>query len=398
MRVLCLDIEGGYGGSSRSLYYLLKNLDPTRVVPEVWCRQNGPIVSMYKDSGIRVQVEPALPKVSSLPRLSRNVWAIIKYSIMFTKSYRLRQRLVEVINDRFDVVHFNHEALYLLAAWLRPRVTAAFVMHNRTLITDTCFARYQARLLLSTNDVNVFITERERNNIRRLANCKTAGVVINNAVDVPYKLPIPHPALPTDNLFTIACLSNYSWKRGVDRLIDVALALRSLGRNDIRFVVGGNHQLSGSLPGLLGEIAEQQGSLADYAAARGVSDCFVFLGHVSNPERVLVASHVLLKPSREDNPWGRDILEALAMGLPVLACGTYERFVQPGVTGYLYPHDNNFDPAAVATDIIGLAENAMKRLRMAKNATHHISKLCDGISRANDLVATWESALNETES
>ena len=27
IRVLCLDIEGGYGGSSRSLYFSLQNMD-----------------------------------------------------------------------------------------------------------------------------------------------------------------------------------------------------------------------------------------------------------------------------------------------------------------------------------------------------------------------------------
>jgi glycosyltransferase involved in cell wall biosynthesis len=391
LRVLCLDIEGGFGGSSRSLYYLLKHVDRSCVTPEVWCRRAGPILPLYESIGIPVRVEPALPKVSSLPRFSRNVWALAQYLVAFSRSRPIRQRLVTTINDRFNVVHFNHEAFYQLAAWLRPKVKAAFVMHNRTQLKDSWFARRQARHLVSVNDINIFITECERDNIRLLADWDR-GTVIHNVVDVPDVRPQPHPAVPTDGRFTIACLSSYSWLRGVDRLIDVAVALRSIGSDDIRFVMGGNFSLSGSLPGLLGDIAVKGGTLADYAAVRGVADSFIFLGHVAEPERVLAASHALAKPSREDNPWGRDILEALAIGLPVLACGTYDRFVKPGVSGYLYHHDDKFDPLEMATDIAALAADPLQREMMSAAAVECVRTECDGQARATDLVKAWERA------
>ena len=60
MRVLCLDIEGGFGGSSRSLYYLLKHLDRGRVAPTVWCRKPGPIQERYEALGIPVAVMPEI--------------------------------------------------------------------------------------------------------------------------------------------------------------------------------------------------------------------------------------------------------------------------------------------------------------------------------------------------
>ena len=47
MRVLCLDIEGGYGGSSRSLYESIRHL-PKGVTCEVWCRRAGPIQAQYR--------------------------------------------------------------------------------------------------------------------------------------------------------------------------------------------------------------------------------------------------------------------------------------------------------------------------------------------------------------
>lgn len=389
--MLCLDIEGGYGGSSRSLYYLVKHMDSRFVKPEVWCRSEGPIVPLYKKIGVNVQVEPSLPKVSSLPRFSRNVWALIRYQVSFWLSRSILLKLVAEIEDRFDVVHFNHEAFYLLAAWLRPRVKAGFVMHNRTLLKSTWFSRRQARLLFGINDVNVFITKREKNNLQHLAGL-VGGRIIHNVVEIPKKYPNPYPISQQGSCFIIACLANYSWKRGLDRVVDVAVSLQAMGREDVRFVVGGNHRLTGNLPGVLGQLAANDGTLHDYAVARGVADHFVFLGHISEPEKLLAASDALIKPSREDNPWGRDILEALAMGLPVFACGTYDLFVKPGISGYLYPHDANFDSQLVAADIARLVDDPALCSIMSSAAVKCVDSMCDGKARAADLLAAWRQA------
>lgn len=391
LRVLCLDIEGGFGGSSRSLFYLLRHVDPVCNLIEVWCLREGPIVTKYREIGVPVRIVPELPKVSALPRLSRSAWAHLRFVGDFLRSGDLRRSLVREIDSRFNVVHFNHEALYLLASWLRRRTKAAFVMHNRTQLCNTWFARMQARRLVADNDVNVFITERERENIRTLA-AWSGGLVIHNVVEIPKESPEPYGAIPAGPGFRIACLSNFSWMRGIDRIVDVAAALKAMGREDIRFVVAGSMKLTGSLTGRIGEIAAKGGELADYATACGVGEMFVFLGHVDSPERVLSGCHVLIKPSREDNPWGRDILEALSFGLPVLACGSYERFVQPGVSGYLHPHDEGFDPHRVAADIVKLSSNPELRCRMSRAAIEKVALVCDGQGRAADLAHAWRLA------
>jgi len=37
LRVLCLDIEGGFSGFSRSLYESVRDRDKTQAAVEVWC-------------------------------------------------------------------------------------------------------------------------------------------------------------------------------------------------------------------------------------------------------------------------------------------------------------------------------------------------------------------------
>src|SRR3546814_5036443 len=112
-------------------------------------------------------------------------------------------------------------------------------------------------------------------------------------------------------------------------------------------------QLPRSLPGVLGSIARRGGTLADYAAAKGVGDMFLFLGHVTEPERVLAGCHALIKPTRENNPWGRDIVEAMAHGRPVISVGTWTKFVETGATGILQPM---FDATVLAQELAGLVD------------------------------------------
>ncbi len=389
MRVLCLDIEGGYGGSSRSLYESVRHLDRAKAEVEVWCRRAGPVQARYQALGVPCRIVPEMPKVSSLPRLSRNLYAYALAAWEFRRSASERARMAREIDGRFDLVHFNHEALFLLARWLRPRTRVPFTMHIRTSPTDTPFARWQTRMIARTIDHLVFITENEQANFARLGGEPKACSAIYNIVTPSADHAAPHPAVPADGRFKVACLGNYAWVRGIDRLVEVAQALVGRGRRETLFVVAGDMTLPRSLPGELGKIARTGGTLADYAAARAVGDMFCFLGHVAEPESVLGASDALVRPSREDNPWGRDILEALAAGLPVLACGTYDKFVEDGETGVLRLE---FDPEVFAAEIARLADDRERCARMGAVGRERVLRLCDGRARAAELLDVWTRA------
>lgn len=387
LRVLCLDVEGGYGGSSRSLYESVRHLNSSEALAEVWCRKAGPIQPRYETIGIATRVVPAMPRFSALPRLSRNLYAAIDAALEFRRAGAFLEDLHQAA-ECFDVVHFNHEALFPAARWLRRRSRHPLTMHIRTNLIDTPFARFQTRAIAKTMDHLVFITENEAETFRRLGGRPRASSVIYNIVDIPAEPPAPHPAVPADGRFKIACLSNYSHARGLDRLVDVADALARHGRH-VLFVMAGRMALTGSMPGLLGEIGRRGGTLQDFVAERRQSSMFLFLGHVSDPESVLAACDVLAKPTRENNPWGRDALEAMALGKPVLTCGRYSKFVKDGATGILQP---KFDASMLAGAIMRLDDDRDLARRMGDAGRERVRTLCDGDARAADLLAVWRMA------
>ena len=388
LRVLCLDIEGGTGGSSRSLLESIRYMERRCIEPEVWCGCNGPSVERYGNLGVPCRVV-SFPRFSTLPRVSRNLYALCRAKLGQLHARPAFKELVRAVTTRFDVVHANHESLFLLASALRRRADAPLVMHMRTIVEPGAFARWQARSIARSAAQVVFITENEREAWERLGLRTPAARVIYNIAVPPPEGVSPHPAIPSDTRLRIACLSNYAWIRGVDRLVEIAAELKSRGRSDVLFVVAGDMRLRGSLLGTLGRIAARGGTLADYAASNGVSDMFAFLGPVDEPERVLAACDVVARPSRGNNPWGRETLEALAAGKPVVCTGKYQRFVEDGVTGIVSP---DYDRSAFADAIIRLADDSTLRHRLGAAGRRRVATLCDGPARAEDLLAVWAMA------
>jgi glycosyltransferase involved in cell wall biosynthesis len=385
IRVLCLDIEGGHGGSSRSLYELLRHVDQYDTSPEVICRRDSRLLTHYPELGIPCTLMRGLPKVSSLPRFSRNliVYARFLKDFFFGRAEMLE--LAHTINKRFDLVHFNHEAFFLLAHWLRHRTKVPFVMHLRTNIRDSIFARWQERLIGTTMDHLVFITKFEGDTFRHLGG-RGAGTVIHNVAVSPPPETKLHPELVDDQRFKIACLANYSWDKGLDRLIDVAVELVKRSQQGIVFVMAGDMKLSPSMPGALGRVGAAGGTLADYARSRDVGDMFIFLGHVDNPESVLMACDMLAKPTREDNAWGRDVIEAMAAGKPVIGVGTRELFVLNNRTGFLTKSFSAVDWANILEDLV---TSPVRLKELGDNARALVAEKCHGPEQARKLSKVW---------
>lgn len=365
-------------------------MDRQDVEIDVLCRRESAQRDVYADVGIGYDVDKSMPKVTSVPAASRN---LILFSTFFVRDWPrgadFRASLQSRLKD-YDLVHFNHESLFYLARWIRRRAPEiALTMHIRTQPWRSPFARWQASVAAGACDAFVFITENERNNFQALSGRTVIGDVIYNPVTPPSD-GAPWPAaVPDDSRLKAVVLSNYSYNRGIDRLVPTAKALRTRGIGDILFVVAGDMQLPRSLPGELGRVARAGGSLADFTENEGVSDMFLFLGHVPNPESVLAAGDVLLKPSRENNPWGRDILEALAAGLPVASVGTYDRFVESGITGLL---QSEFDAMDLASWLADLANDARSRVRMGQEGRHRVARLCDATTQGNRLRDFWRTA------
>lgn len=371
-------------------------MDSRQVRAKVICRRQSRLQKEYSDLGIENHVEPELPLFSPTVEGWKSNLSLLKNSLpSLLRSFRKFDYLTEEIENEFDLVHFNHVSLFVLAARFRRLTDKPFTMHIRTRPANMLLTRLQARSVLKSCDKLIYITENEQKYFASLAESAPGDVIFNPAI-APAAHLSRHPDVPDDERLKIASLKNFSLTLGHTRLAEIAGALAGMGaHNKVLFVIAGDMRLWPSLPGKLGETAARGGDFKDYVEALGLGDYFLFLGWVPNPEQVLAACDALAAPGYENNPWGRDIIEAFSLGKPVIATGHWDTFVKNGETGLLA---ENFDAGKFARDILRLAEDRSKLRDMGEAGRRNINSLCNPSARAHDLQQLWRSVANNNTS
>lgn len=393
--ILYLDVEGGWGGSSRSLFYLIESLDRRLFSPVVLLRKAGPVEARYKALGVPCHVMPELAPFRPSERKNLIAFAIFLWSLH--RLPRLRRHLRHLIAERdVRLIHVNHESMVCIGAILARLFGLPWVGHVRTLLIPGWFARRVHRLMARSSRHVIFISEPNREHFRQLAGNafdekKTS--VIHNIIPVSETKIEPLDVLmsPPDR-FRVLSLTNFSPSRGVDRIVDVAAVLKSRGEQRFAFFLCGRPAHTKLLSQRPAPYFEE---VSTRVRALGLESMVFLPGHVPEPERALAACDALIKLTRQANPWGRDIMEALAAGVPVVTLGRFQGFVENGVNGFI---DEDFDPQAVADHLVSLASSASLRKRMSENNRAKAKALFSGPARAREVGDLYQAILGSSRS
>jgi glycosyltransferase involved in cell wall biosynthesis len=101
---------------------------------------------------------------------------------------------------------------------------------------------------------------------------------------------------------------------------------------------------------------------------------------------------IYVRPDNTAQPWGRDIIEAMALKKPVIATGTSEFYVENGVTGYLVPPKN---PEKLAEKIFELINDPQKRLAMGEVGYTKIKSMCDLEEYGKKMIRIYDNLISD---
>lgn len=338
VRTVHIDIEGGWGGSSRSLYQLVAGFDRTRVDPVIVHRQTGPLEDWYKRIGVPTVLVPEI--ASFVPRRKNSAKIFIANLPTIIRKRQGVGRIVEIIRNRDSrVIHLNYEGLFLLAPRLKVETGLPIVCHYRTHLPENVWARWLVHQLSQSVDHFFFISPQEEIRVRMLQRRHSVpGNVLWNIAPKP--LARQTSATPPEAVY----LGNLDASKGVDRLIDIAFALDERDAPPLMLAIYGQSRRGNTafVDGMKRRIIKER-----------LQHRIELRGFTPDPEKVLTGALALIRPSRENDPWGRDVIEATAFGVPVLATGNFAGVVEPGVTGFLF---DPFDPKLFADQLVKLIE------------------------------------------
>ena len=231
MNVLYLDKEGGFGGSSRSLYFMIKNLNRSRFEPFVVFRERGAILDAYRALGVEhTYLCREMPVYK--PSKRKNPYVLALFLARWNHFKKALGTLCEIVETcHIDLVHMNHDSFFVYSKGLKGRTRAKIIIHMRTMFPVNAYAGWQAERIASFADGLVFISENELDRFRELYSGKVPEYrILHNIMDVPWEggdASVP-PSLP-EGAFKVLYLGNVSHAKGVDRLLRIAQECRSRG-------------------------------------------------------------------------------------------------------------------------------------------------------------------------
>ncbi|MBC8073913.1 MAG: glycosyltransferase family 4 protein [Deltaproteobacteria bacterium] len=370
-RVLFLSSCVRGGGAGWSLYYLLKHLDRRAIEPLVVVPDRGIFDARFTALGVRVVVDPMLPhRVLEQRFETHNVathWA--SATLNATRMARFVRRLARrVVDERIELVHCNNmmvESLGAATAQLsrRPCVLHARNIHERTIPMHFYggVARMPAVRRVIANSLATALP------YRRAAPDKV--VVIHNGIDLQEydegtlergKL---RARLGLEGRTVVGFTGNLIPRKGIDVLLR-ALARLIPRHPELALVVLGRVPLGSPV-----DYGAQYQALAEQL---GIADHVHFVGFDPDVRAAVADCDVLALPSLQE-PFGRSIIEAMALGTTVLASdvGGIPEIIDHGVHGLLAPPG---DDSALAEQLGKLAADPALRARLAGAARARVER------------------------
>ncbi len=335
MKILSFSHDGNYYGAQRSLLGLLQGLrrrghEVALVVPA-----RGPLADAASEGEIPLRILP-YPYPSARPA---RAWRFLReYPGAAAK---IRKAVAEL---RPDLIHFNTAACVAPAAALRLSGTPR-VWHLREAAP---YRRLLSRLVRRWSDGVIFNCRYIAKAYPLLQNLDGSAVVYNG-LDISKPGPRKIEAVREE----------FGWKRG-----DVAAAFAGQLRphkDPMALIEAAARARRAGVP-LKACLAGDGPLLAELRSAvvkLCLEDTVSLPGFRDDSLAILAASDIVVCPSLVE-PFPRVLLEAMALGLPVVACevGGIPELVLHGQTGILFAPG---DRAALAEALIGLAGDRKRR-------------------------------------
>jgi glycosyltransferase involved in cell wall biosynthesis len=280
----------------------------------------------------------------------------------------------EVINfieeNSIDIVHVNASVFSNLYAMIKRKTSVKIVTHIREVIpqSNDVIAQFIIREIRKFSDWIVPIAHEEMRHFEGLTNC----TMMINPVDT--SVFSPRSATRDLDVVTIGMMANFNPLKGHMLFLDVVQALqwRNADMHKVQFQLLGMPS-----PGFMN--VKQWLPLKRFAYYQSVMQKIQRLKDVhltcipfqENVQSIIQNWDIGLRLEKSMMPWGRDIIEIMAVGVPVVALGSSEVIIQNGETGVLV---NSREVDVIVDAIQNLIEDEQGRLSMGEKAREWVEK------------------------
>ena len=355
--ILYLDSGSGIGGGQRSLLLLLDLLDKARFTPFVGC---------LGDSAFAAEVEKTAASVVplSLPAAHNKTDKMKRFTLRdLLEDFRQLRVIIElhqiVKRHAIDLIHANSLSVALLGGIVARLNRIPILMHKRYAtsygILDKLCEKLLHRVILVSEATRWDFAPVEKQTL--IYN----GVDLNAFQASREEVETLRTELFSDDLnaaVLVGVVTRITPEKGIHVLVSAMQALT--GKADVKLLIVGGPYFQKDV--------DYMDALKQEVADLGIEDSVIFTGFLSDTRIVTSLLDIVLVPSIIPEACPRTIIEAMAVGKPVIATplGGSKELVTPE-TGILVPPE---DASAVADAIATLAADR-ERLDAMGNAARN---------------------------
>ncbi|MDI6740022.1 MAG: glycosyltransferase, partial [Candidatus Edwardsbacteria bacterium] len=364
-KILFFDHVPILGGAEQSLLDILRVLDRSRFEPFLLLTNPGPVAERARELGVPVAYISA----------PRSILRRKRYNIKFFSPRSLWDavRLVPVIwrvaaliaREKIDIVHTNTLKTHLIGGIAGRLCGRRVVWHFRDILIEKNLRSWMVWLSHSLSDHVIAVSQAVKkqfgagypaDRITVIYNAIDSGEIEalaarKDAAGIRRELSLPPHCRLVGMVGQIA-----RWK-GQECFIRAAAKLAPRFP-DLRFVVIGD---------VLFDEWEYKTRLLELVKELGLEQRVVFAGQIADVPPHFKALDVLVHCSVEPEPFGRVVIEAMALGVPVVAArgGAINEIITDGADGLLVP---SADARALAEAVAALLDEPSRAEAMAGRA------------------------------
>lgn len=360
-RILYVHNSADIYGASRSLLRLTRTIDRQRFTPLVVLPQTGPLVELLESEGVEVTVHSG---VKAIDRYVIASWRVIPFLVALPVAI-LRLRAC-VKSRNVDLVHTN-TGVILTSALAAKLAGCPHVWHVRDWFQEfrSLWIPY-SKMITGLSDTIVAVSEAIAG---QFANRSKIRVIPNGFTVSEFDVPTTEfrnafrKRWGIGECIAIGCVGRIKLiRKGQEFLVQAAALLKQRGFEPKIIIVGT------VFPGNESHLEALKRQVTEF----GLEDLVVFTGEVEDIRTVYPGLDILVLPSAQPEPFGGVVMEAMCMGLPVIATniGGSPDQVVPEVTGLLVPPA---DSTALADALERLLQSATLRQQMGKAGRDRIN-------------------------
>lgn len=343
------------GGAELSLLDLIININRDLFNPVVVIPNDGPLYRRLRSKDIIIRIEN-IPWFKS----TFNPFKLLSYLVQLFRVILKLRNFVRAEN--IVLIHTNSISSQIIGGTLARIEKIANIWHLRDILTLNMINRFIFRFCGMYATKIIVISKSVKNHIYDLIDDKSKIKVIYNGIDLKRF----NGALISkkDESITVGIVSRLVPWKGHIEFIQAAQIVLSMFSNVRFFIIGDTFQKD----------IWYKNKIKKKIEALRLNKHIILVSHKDNILPQITLLDIVVVPSKRPEPFGRIIIESMALSKPVVATlfGGPTEIVDNNKTGFLV---NPNVPTEIAEKIIELIKNPYLRIQMGLNGRKRVEQL-----------------------